>query len=247
MVTGSWRPVAVGVLAAVAVGLLGGLATDIGPWYRQLVKPSWQPPDWLFGPVWTTIYALVVIAGVRSWRRTPTTAAREWLVVLFAANAFVNVLWSLLFFRLRHPDWALLDVGVLWASVLALTVVLWRRDRLGGALMLPYLAWVSFASFLNLVIVSLNAPFSGSMITTTVLIDVVLAVLALEAAILLVVSRRHRRLPPFGKLLPNLAAGFFLVVALRGVASAGDPRILGLSLLAAGVAHAVDLAGRLRR
>ncbi len=159
--TKRWTPVVVGIVAAVAVATLGGLATDIGPWYRDLHKPSWQPPDWLFGPVWTTIYALVVIAGVRSWRRANDTVEKEWLTVLFAGNAFVNVLWSLLFFRLHRPDWALLEVGVLWSSVLALTVVLLRRDRGGGLLMLPYLAWVSFASFLNLTIVVLNAPFPG--------------------------------------------------------------------------------------
>ena len=83
------------------------------------------------------------------------------MLVLFAANAFVNVLWSLLFFRLQRPDWALLDVGVLWSSVLALAIVMGRRDRVAGALLLPYLAWVSFASFLNLTIVVLNAPFAG--------------------------------------------------------------------------------------
>ena len=159
--SGRWQPVVVAIGAAAAVALLGGLATDIGPWYRQLVKPSWQPPDWLFAPVWTTIYALVVIAGVRGWRRAGSTSAREWLVVLLVSNAFFNVLWSLLFFRLRHPDWALLEVGVFWSSVLALTVVLWRRDRPGGVLMLPYLVWVAFASVLNLVIVTLNAPFAG--------------------------------------------------------------------------------------
>ena len=156
-----WKPVVIAIVAALAVALIGGLATDIGPWYRQLTKPSWQPPDWLFGPVWTTIYALVVVAGVRAWRLADGTVQREWLIVLFASNGFVNVLWSLLFFRLQRPDWALMEVGVLWSSVLALTIVVWRRDRLGGALLLPYLLWVSFASFLNLTIVELNAPFAG--------------------------------------------------------------------------------------
>ena len=156
-----WRPIAIAVVAAVCVATIGGLATDIGPWYRGLHKPSWQPPDWLFGPAWTTIYALIVIAAVRGWRAPATEAFREWMIALFAANAFVNVLWSLLFFRLQRPDWALLDVGVLWSSVLALVIVVGRRDRGAGALLAPYLAWVSFASFLNLTIVALNAPFAG--------------------------------------------------------------------------------------
>ncbi len=156
-----WKPVAVAVAAALSVAILGGLATDIGPWYAALRKPPWQPPDWLFGPVWTTIYALVVIAGVRAWRRSADKASREWLLALFACNAFVNVLWSLLFFRLHRPDWALLETGVLWSSVLALCIAVGRRDRTGGALLLPYLAWVSFASVLNVVIVTLNAPFAA--------------------------------------------------------------------------------------
>jgi tryptophan-rich sensory protein len=160
-VTSRRKPVLIAIACAFAVGLIGGLATDIGPWYAHLVKPSWQPPDWLFGPVWTTIYALVVIAAVRGWRRSSPGAQREWMLVLFAANAFVNVLWSLLFFRLQRPDWALLDVGVLWSSVLALVILLGRVDRPGGLLLVPYLAWVSFASFLNLTIVVLNAPFPG--------------------------------------------------------------------------------------
>jgi tryptophan-rich sensory protein len=156
-----WKPIAFAVVAAVVVALIGGLATDTGAWYQQLRKPPWQPPDWLFGPVWTTIYALVVIAGVRGWQRAARGAPREWLIVLFASNGFVNVLWSLLFFRLHRPDWALAEVGVLWSSVLALTVVLGLRDRVGGLLIVPYLAWVSFAAFLNLTIVALNAPFAG--------------------------------------------------------------------------------------
>ena len=156
-----WKPVVVAIAAACGVAVLGGLATDIGPWYASLRKPPWQPPDWLFGPAWTTIYALIVIAGVRSWRRTPSGAPREWMLVLFTANACVNVLWSLLFFRMQRPDWALLDVGVLWSSVLALAIFLGRRDRVSGALLAPYLAWVSFASVLNLAIVIRNAPFPG--------------------------------------------------------------------------------------
>ena len=128
-------------------------------------KPSWQPSDAWFGPAWTVIYGFTVIAAVRVWERTSdrpqSSAAREWIVVLFAANAFVNVLWSLLFFRLHRPDWALLEVGVLWSSILALVIVVGRRDRVSGALLAPYLAWVSFAAFLNLTIVELNAPFAG--------------------------------------------------------------------------------------
>ena len=139
---------------------LGRAVTDTSDWYSALRKPSWQPPDWLFGPVWTTIYGLMVTAAVRGWRRAAPGGPRRLLVALFAANALANVLWSTLFFHEHRPDWALMEIGVLWSSVLTLLVVLGRRDVVGGALVAPYLAWVSFASFLNLTIVGLNAPFA---------------------------------------------------------------------------------------
>lgn len=156
-----WKPVVVAALWAVALSLVGGLATDIGPWYRALNKPTWQPPDWLFGPVWTTIYLLCVVAAVRAWRSQAARPGRAALLAVFAVNGVANVLWSVLFFNQRRPDWALMEVGLLWLSILAMVVVAGRRDRIAGALLLPYLAWVSFASVLNLTIVRLNAPFGG--------------------------------------------------------------------------------------
>lgn len=146
-------------LAAVAVAVLGGLATEIGPWYYALKKPSWQPPDWLFGPVWTMIYALTTVAGLKAAMAAPDGAARRGIVIAFAINAFFNVLWSLLFFRLHRPDWALVEVGFLWASIVGLMVVTGRYRRLAALLLLPYLLWVSFAAFLNYTIVQLNGPF----------------------------------------------------------------------------------------
>ncbi len=156
-----WKPIAIAALAALALAILGGLSTDIGPWYRALHKPPWQPPDWLFGPVWTTIYALSASAGVLAWRAAKEPPRREWIIGLFALNGFVNVLWSLLFFRLRRPDWALAEVGLLWLSIVLLIVVLGRWSKPAGWLLAPYLAWVSFASVLNYTVVSLNAPFGG--------------------------------------------------------------------------------------
>jgi tryptophan-rich sensory protein len=157
-----WQPVAVAALAALAVALLGGLMTDMGPWYRGLDKPWFQPPDWAFGPAWTVIYALAAVSAVAAWRAGQNKAQRETMLVLFALNAFVNVLWSLLFFRLRRPDWALIEVGFLWASVLLLIVVLGRCSRTAALLLVPYLAWVSFASVLNWATVQLNPPFGGA-------------------------------------------------------------------------------------
>jgi len=157
-----WRPIAIAAAAAMAVALLGGLMTEIGPWYRSLQKPSWQPPDWAFGPAWTVIYALAAISGVIAWRDATSQQQRETMLMLFALNAFLNVLWSLLFFRLHRPDWALFEVGLLWLSVLLLIVVLGRYSRTAALLLVPYLLWVSFASTLNWATVRLNGPFGGA-------------------------------------------------------------------------------------
>lgn len=146
-------------LAALALAVLGGLATEIGPWYYALKKPSWQPPDWLFGPVWTTIYALATISGLKAAMAAPDRSARRGIVIAFAINAALNVLWSLLFFRLHRPDWALVEVAFLWVSIVALMIVTGRYRALSAWLLLPYLLWVSFAAFLNDTIVQLNGPF----------------------------------------------------------------------------------------
>jgi tryptophan-rich sensory protein len=155
------KPAALALLVAVAASALGGLATDVGPWYQALAKPSWQPPDWLFGPVWTTIYAFAVIAATLAWRHAPDTRARRRLVIAFAINLALNLGWSVLFFHLQRPDLALYEVGLLWLSIAALVVIIWPWTRLGAALLLPYLAWVGFAAWLNFTIVQLNGNFPG--------------------------------------------------------------------------------------
>ena len=154
-----WKPVLVAALAAIAVGALGGSLTDIGPWYQALKKPSWQPPDWAFGPAWTTIFALAVVSAVSAWRATRDSAQRTWIIGLFALNGFLNVLWSTLFFALRRPDWALMEVGFLWLAIALPMVVFWRLSKTASLCLLPYLLWVSFAAFLNFTIVQLNTPF----------------------------------------------------------------------------------------
>ncbi len=152
---GSKKPILLATLLAIVVGGLGGAATDIGPWYFSLVKPSWQPPDWLFGPVWTTIYVLSAIAGVRAWRRGDPTERRFFAGAL-ALNLVLNVLWSVIFFTLKRPDLALLEVVPLWLSIALLMLLVRRYSPLSSALLLPYLLWVGFAAYLNWTIVRLN-------------------------------------------------------------------------------------------
>ncbi len=154
-----WLPVLTAGAAALLVASLGATMTDLGPWYQSLQNPSWQPPDWLFGPAWTVIFALAAMAGVVAWRNAPSEADREWIIGLFAINGVLNILWTALFFRLHRPDWALIEVALLWLSILLPILIFARYAKLASLLLVPYLAWVTFAAILNLAIVRLNGPF----------------------------------------------------------------------------------------
>ena len=153
-----WQ-IAVAGAAAGFVLVAGALLTTIGPWYHALRKPSWQPPDWAFGPAWTLIMTLVAIGGVLGWRNAGLPA-REWLIALFTINGALHVGWSVLFFRLRRPDWALAEVLPFWLSIAALIAVLMQHSGLAALALAPYIAWVTFAAFLNWTIVRLNKPFA---------------------------------------------------------------------------------------
>jgi tryptophan-rich sensory protein len=148
------------VAASFGTAAIGGLVTDIGPWYRALRKPSWQPPDWLFGPVWTLIFSLIAAAMVLSWNAAAgSPGSRSVLVAAFAVNLVLNVLWSFLFFGRKRPDLALVEVVALWLSITVLIAVVRPFSALGAWLLGPYLLWVSFAAVLNRAIVRLNGPF----------------------------------------------------------------------------------------
>ena len=137
----------------------GGLLTKIGSWYYELEKPSWQPPDWLFGPAWTVILGLAAYAFWWCWEPAKASGQTSFLIVLYVVNGVFHFLWSPLFFTLKRPDWALLEVPFLWASVLALTIFLSDWSVLASLMIVPYLLWVSFAACLNWKIVQLNKPF----------------------------------------------------------------------------------------
>ncbi len=144
-------------VTAFSVAALGGLATDLSPWYQTLRMPAWKPPDWLFGPAWTLIYALCAISAAKAWWDARNRVERRRILMLFAANAVLGIAWSVLFFSLRHPDWALIEVVPFWLAIVVLMVGLWRISSFSSLLLLPYLAWVSFAACLNLAVVDLNA------------------------------------------------------------------------------------------
>ncbi|MEZ5559791.1 MAG: TspO/MBR family protein [Pseudomonadales bacterium] len=141
---------------AFAAAMLGGLATDIGDWYRGLTKPSWQPPDWLFAPVWTLIFALIAWSAGAAWLAATPEVRGVQVVLPFAVNLLLNVAWSFLFFRLRRPRLAFVELLALWLSIVVMIAALWPISELAALLLLPYLIWVSFAGWLNRTIVRLN-------------------------------------------------------------------------------------------
>ena len=137
------------VLCLVVSGIGGAItATSVDTWYQGLWKPPFNPPDWVFAPVWTTLYVLMGIAGWRVWRLGRFEANRKALVV-FAAQLGLNIAWSLLFFGLQRIDLALVEIIILLFAIIATAIMFWRIDRLAGVLFLPYVLWVAYASVLN--------------------------------------------------------------------------------------------------
>jgi tryptophan-rich sensory protein len=157
-----WGPTLVAAGGVTVVAVAGAVLTELGAWYYNLRKPSWQPPDWLFGPAWTFIFICEAAAGVIGWHAMPTGGLAALLVLLFVVNGALNMLWSYFFFKLHRPDYAQVEVGFLWLSIVAPMVVLHSYAGLAWLLLLPYLLWVSFAAYLNYTIVRLNAPFGGA-------------------------------------------------------------------------------------
>ena len=140
-----------------AVSAIGGVATasSVGTWYRTLAKPPFNPPDWVFAPVWMALFFMMAIAGWRVWRRDGLRKARLALT-LFALQLALNLAWSIVFFGLRSIGAALVEIVVLLLAILATTAVFWQHDRLAGMLFIPYAGWVAFATVLNAALWQLN-------------------------------------------------------------------------------------------
>jgi benzodiazapine receptor len=133
---------------------MGGLFMP-GEWYAGLKKPAWNPPGWIFGPVWTMLYTMMAVAAWLVWRRGGFAAQRRPLT-LFLLQLALNAAWSPLFFGLHHPGLAFIDLLLLWFALLGTIVAFWKARAFAGALLIPYLAWVTFAGALNFAIWRLN-------------------------------------------------------------------------------------------
>jgi tryptophan-rich sensory protein len=168
---------AVFIVLNVAVSALGGWATagSVGTWYQALAKPAFNPPDWIFAPVWSALYLMIAIAGWRVWRRSAAQgsgaapqgrgtgsgargAGREVRLALtvYAVQLALNLSWSFVFFAARLIGPALAVIVALLAAILANAFLFWRIDRAAGALLAPYAAWVAFATLLNAALWRLN-------------------------------------------------------------------------------------------
>jgi len=144
-----------------AASIIGAVASiQAKAFYGQLVQPAWAPPPGVFGPVWTVLYALMGIAAWLVWRSGGFRANHRALTLFLLQLAF-NALWSWLFFAWHQGLLALVDIVVLWLLILATLVSSWRVRPLAGALLIPYLLWVSFASILNFSLWRLNPQFLG--------------------------------------------------------------------------------------
>jgi tryptophan-rich sensory protein len=128
-----------------------------GDWYASLAKPDWTPPTWVFGPAWTILYAMMALAAWRLWRRRHTRPRESRrALALFAVQLALNLAWTPVFFGMQRPDLALAVILLLWAAIAATIVAAWRACRTAAALLVPYLAWVTFATALNMAIWRLN-------------------------------------------------------------------------------------------
>ena len=146
--------VALTLVAAAVGGII--TASPVQTWYQTIQRPPWNPPDWLFGPVWTILYLMMAVALWRVWRLGWGESGVRVAVVLFLIQLILNVLWSFVFFGLRQPGWGFLEIVVLWGFILATLITFYRLERLAGLLLIPYLAWVTFAGILNGVVWRLN-------------------------------------------------------------------------------------------
>mgnify|MGYP000117916113 CR=1 FL=1 len=150
-----WLGLAGWLAVSFVPGVLGGTLWQAGAWYDTLAKPPWTPPSWTFGVVWPLLYLTMGIAAWLVWQRAGWRNARTALTV-FLVQLIPNTMWSWLFFGEQRIGWALVDIVVLWLLIVAAILLFRRHRRLAAALLLPYLAWVGYATTLNAAIWLMN-------------------------------------------------------------------------------------------
>eukprot|EP01042_Synura_sphagnicola_P016971 gene16971-21451_t len=212
---------------------MGATITDIGPWYHGLAQPRWAPPDATYGMAWMAIYAFTALAGVNGWLAMPNAREREWLLGLFALNGFLNIVWSLLFFRLHRPDWAVIEALGLWLSVLALIL---RGGDAGALSAVGDVCRISQHDDRPSERTFRLNPMMIWLFASGHAVDVVLLVIACELIVL--VTRARWRL--YDALL-CLTPGVLMLLALRAALIGLDWRWIAVLLLASFPVNLADL------
>lgn len=149
---------AISIIIVFVAGAIGTVATlsEIPTWYAALAKPTWAPPNWVFGPVWTTLYILIGIALFLVWRKGTDKKEVKLALLIFAVQLVLNILWSVVFFGYHSTFGGIIVVIILWIAILINIIVFYRVSRPAGLLLVPYIIWVSIASYLNYSVYLLN-------------------------------------------------------------------------------------------
>ncbi|MBN1376985.1 tryptophan-rich sensory protein [Candidatus Woesearchaeota archaeon] len=152
-----WK-LAVSIVICQLAGIIGSFFTvsSVNTWYIGLTKPSFNPPNWVFSPVWITLFFLMGISLYIVWDKGIKTKQSKKAVSIFGVQLVLNTLWSILFFGLKSPLYAFIEIIFLWAAILLSIIFFYRISRTASYLLIPYILWVSFAAFLNYFIVYLN-------------------------------------------------------------------------------------------
>lgn len=147
------------VLICEMAGIIGSFFTapSITSWYSTLIKPALNPPAWVFGPVWTTLYALMGIAAFLVWKKGLDRRDVRIALGIFAVQLVLNTLWSIIFFSLHSPGGAFFEIVILWVAILATIISFYKISKPAAWLLLPYIAWASFAGYLNFMLWTLNS------------------------------------------------------------------------------------------
>ena len=149
----------IAIIIPVAVGAVSGFFTssEIPGWYQTINKPTWNPPSWLFGPVWTTLYVMMGIALFLVWKSDASQSVKKTAIILFAAQLVLNFFWSFIFFNQHQIGWAVVEIITMWVFILLTIFAFAPISKIAAWLLVPYISWVSFATILNYTIWKLNS------------------------------------------------------------------------------------------
>ena len=152
----------IAIITPVAVGAVSGFFTarEIPVWYQTISKPAWNPPNWIFGPVWTTLYVMMGIALFLVWKSETNPIIKKTAITLFISQLILNFFWSFIFFNQHQIGWALVEIIGMWIFILLTIFAFAKVSKTAAWLLVPYISWVSFATILNYTIWKLNVPLS---------------------------------------------------------------------------------------